>query len=193
MRVLTLILVLSLAAPIAQADSNDIDPMYMHAFLLDDHPFTITPCGGDPMPVIDIILEDSGNNPIEVIASDIWLDSPGELDFCWAVIADSSTFSPDPGHTTISGILRGGLGSLADCNAVRVDVIAIGWVIGGFDLHVNSPDLTGNQQVTVADFGLFAERFQTSDACADYDESGFVSVSDFGLFAGWFESCVCAP
>lgn len=191
MRVFALILVLSLAAPLARADTNHIDPAYMHAFLLDDHPFTIAPCGGDPMPVIDIILEDSGNNPIEVIASDIWLASPVDVDFCWPVVADSSTFQPDPGHTTFSGVLRGGLGAVDDCAAVRVDIVAIGWVIGNFDLQVNSPDLNGDQQVTVADFGLFAARFQTSDLCADFDESGFVSVADFGLFAAWFENCVC--
>jgi len=192
MRVLTAIaLLVGLAAT---GTAQEIDPINMHAFLLDDHPFTIAPCGGDPMPVLDIILEDSGNNPIEVIGSDIWLDSPPSmLDFCWAVIADSSTFRPDPGHTTISGEIHGGLQSLSICAAAQVDVIAIGYVIGRFDLQVNSPDLNGDREVTVADFGLFAGRFQTSDPCADYNEDGFVSVADFGLFAGWFGDCVCVP
>jgi hypothetical protein len=91
------------------------------------------------------------------------------------------------------GIIRGGLGSLSECGASRVDVIAVGHVIAGFDLQLNSPDLSGNQEVTVADFGFFAERFQTANPCADYDKSGYVSVADFGLFAGWFEGCGCSP
>ncbi len=194
MRTMFAILFLGLALPAAAQSGREFpDCAECYAFIAADHAFTVTPCGGDPMPVIDVYLEDDGNFPIEVIASDIWLDSPGDVDFCRPVVADSSTFHPDAGHTTFSGVLRGGLITLSDCAAVRVDIIAIGWVIGGFDLHVNSPDLNGDQQVSVADFGLFAARFQTGDACADFDESGFISVSDFGLFAGWFESCVCAP
>lgn len=161
-----LLVAMALCVLSASALALEIDPINLHAFLLDDHPFTVAPCDGDPMPVIDIILEDSGNNPVEVIASDIWLDSPiAMLDFCWEVIADSSTFRPDPGHTTISGELHGGLASLAVCAAAAVDVVAIGSVIGHFELQVNSPDLTGDREVTVA---------------------------DFGLFAGWFGNCVCS-
>ena len=46
-RLLAMALLLGLSTTVA---ARDIDPINMHAFLLDDHPFTIAPCDGDPMP-----------------------------------------------------------------------------------------------------------------------------------------------
>jgi hypothetical protein len=189
-RTLLAIMLIGLALPAIAQGWPDWNTSQV--FVLDNRPFTIAPCGGDAMPVIDITVMDAGNNPIELIASDVWLDSPDITICTHGADADSSTFRPDAGHTTISGWLPAGIRDLARCAEVRGNVIAMGNAIGSVLLQVNSPDLSGDQRVTVADFGLFAERFQTNDPCADYNEEGFVSVADFGLFAGWFGDCVCA-
>jgi hypothetical protein len=141
---------------------------------------------------IDVYLNDSGNNPVEVIATDIWLDDPIVVWCAGGVIADSSTFAPDPGHTTFTGTPRGGVVGSMDCSLITLDVVAVGNIIEDLALAVCSPDLNGDGHVTVADFGLFAGAFQGTDACADFNRSGGdVTVADFGIFAGYFNISDC--
>ena len=141
---------------------------------------------------IDVYLNDSGNNPVEVIATDIWLDDPIVVWCAGGVIADSSTFAPDPGHTTFSGTPRGGVVGSMDCSLITLDVVAVGNIIEDLALAVCSPDLNGDGHVTVADFGLFAGAFQGTDPCADFNRSGGdVTVADFGIFAGYFNISDC--
>lgn len=176
------------------ARSLDVpDTRNCSAVMRDPHPFTLAPCGGDLMPVIDVYLFDYPDSlPIEVIRTDVYLAST-QLDFCQQASADSSTFSPDPGHTTFSGTLAASFPLGVDCAALQLLVVFSGDIIAAFTPTFSGPDLNGDLAVTVADFGLFAARFYSSDPCADFDESGQVGVADFGLFAGWFEDCLCAP
>ncbi len=147
---------------------------------------------------IDVYCNDSGGNPVEVIASDIWLDDPIVTWCAGGVIADSSTFAPDPGHTTFTGNLRGGVDYNQDCALITMDVVAVGNIIEDLSLAVCSPDLNSDGHVTVADFGLFAAYFNVPGlfTCADYNRSGetvdaSVTVADFGLFAGYFNISDC--
>lgn len=191
MKTLALFLVIAFSMS-GSAAAEVLDPTNSYAEILDPYPFTVAPCGGDAMPVIDVyVISYPGGYPVEVIATDIWLGQP-DVFFCAQVFADSSTYAPDPGHTTISGAPGMGLSTELDCEAVPVDVIAVGSVIERLDWSVNSPDLTADGEVAVADFALFADRFQGTDPCADYNLDGEVTVVDFGIFAGWFNACVCA-
>ncbi len=157
----------------------------------------VAPGGGESFIIpnnyqIDVYVNDSGNNPVEIIATDIWVDDPIVVWCAGGVIADSSTFAPDPGHTTFTGTPRGGVDGTQDCSAITLDVVAVGNIIADLDLAVCSPDLSGDGHVTVVDFGLFAGSYGGSDACADYNrDGGAVTVVDFGIFAGYYNISDC--
>ncbi len=157
----------------------------------------VAPGGGESFIIpnnyqIDVYVNDSGNNPVEIIATDIWVDDPFVVWCAGGVVADSSTFAPDPGHTTFTGTPRGGVDGTQDCSLITLDVIAVGNIIEDLLLAVCSPDLSGDGHVTVADFGLFAGSFQGNNACADYNrDGGAVTVVDFGIFAGYYNISDC--
>ncbi|MCB9517146.1 MAG: hypothetical protein H6693_13230 [Candidatus Latescibacteria bacterium] len=162
------------------------------ATILDPHVFTVAPCGADPMPVVDVwILDYPDANPVEVLASDIWFMSFEGFQFCAEVHADSSTFAPDPGHTTISGVHGWWVDPVADCAAVNVEAVVLGMPFETLTFAVNGPDLSGDGEVTVTDFSLFGASWQSADPCADFDENGMVAVADLAIFAGWFNHCSC--
>jgi hypothetical protein len=199
-KILALMAALAILATNSIANAGIVDPANSSASVATTGIMTIAPGGADSfvIPVnhkIDVYVNDSGNNPVEIIASDIWLDDP-IINWCaGGVIADSSTFAPDPGHTTFTGTPRGGvLASGHDCANISIDVIAVGNVIASLSLSANSPDLNGSGSVTVADFGLFAGYFQGTGNCANYNESAGspnVTVADFGIFAGFFNVSNC--
>lgn len=197
-KIFALMAALALLAINSIANAGIVDPANSFATLgAGPGIMTVAPGGADSFVIpedhqIDVYLNDSGNNPVEVIATDIWLDDPLVVWCAGGVIADSSTFAPDPGHTTFTGTPRGGVGLGVDCSAITLDVVAVGNVIEDLTLAVNSPDLNGDGSVTVADFGLFAGFFNAVGACADYVESGgTVDVADFGTFAGFFNISDC--
>jgi hypothetical protein len=180
---------LMILATLARADVPDTTNCY--ATIRDPHPFTVAPCGGDPMPVVDVFLLSYPDElPFEVIAADIWLHDYG-LALCGTVNADSSTFAPDPGHTTISGIHPMYLLPGQACTAAQVDVIFSGDVIERLEFSVNGPDLSGDGEVTVTDFSLFGPLWLGTSPCADFYEDGVVNLSDFAAFASWFNHCSC--
>lgn len=201
-KIFALMAALALLAINSIANAGIVDPANSSAVLATSPGImTVAPGGADSFIIpnnyqIDVYLNDSGNNPVEVIATDIWVDDPVVSWCAGGVIADSSTFAPDAGHTTFTGTPRGGVFAAAagfnECSAISMDVIAVGNLIASLDLQANSPDLNGDGHVTVADFGLFAGSFQGTDSCADYNESGGgVTVADFGIFAGFFNISDC--
>jgi hypothetical protein len=198
-KILALMAALAILAMNSIANAGIVDPANSSATVASTGIMTIAPGGADSfvIPVdhqIDVYVNDSGNNPVEIIASDIWLDDPLVVWCAGGVIADSSTFAPDPGHTTFTGTPRGGVATGAECANISLDVVAVGNVIASLDLSVNSPDLNGSGTVTVADFGLFAGYFQSDGNCANYNESAGspnVTVADFGIFAGFFNVSNC--
>lgn len=198
-KVLALMAALAILAINSIANAGIVDPANSSAQVATTGIMTIAPGGADSfvIPVnhrIDVYVNDSGNNPVEIIASDIWLDDPLIVWCPGGVIADSSTFAPDPGHTTFTGTARGGVSTGAECANISMNVIAVGNEIASLTLSVNSPDLNGSGSVTVADFGLFAGYFQGNGNCANYNESvgaPNVTVADFGIFAGFFNVSSC--
>ena len=193
-------LALALLACASVANAGIVDPTQSYATLGCpdfDRPnvMLIAPGGADSFVFpenyqIDVFVNDSGGNPVEIVASDIWLGNDATEPCPGGWIADSSTYAPDPGHTTFTYTPRGGVPAPADlpviegCKESYTDVIAVGHVIEmggpciadvGFELRFVSPDLNGDGHVTVADFGVFAGHFNlpcTNHAwCANLDKS----------------------
>ncbi len=200
-KVFAVMAALALLAISSIASAGIVDPAYSSATCVGaPGTMTVAPGGFDSFvsPVdftIWVELLDSGSNPVSVVTSDISVSDP-EIVWCaGGVLADSSTYPPDEGHTTFTGTPRGGVALNAVCgSAITMDVIAVGNLIASFDLSVNSPDLNGDGNVTVADFGIFASVFQGTYACADFDESGgspSVTVADFAIFASFFNISSC--
>jgi hypothetical protein len=193
---------LALLAINSIANAGIVDPGNSYATIENAGTMTIAPGGADSflVPVnrtITVYLNDSGNNPVEVIASDIWLEDPSAIsEFCpGGVIADSSTFAPVPGVTTFTGTPRGGVHATGNnCTTISLDVVAVGNVIQNLAVDFNSPDLSGDGAVTAGDFGIFgSQAYQNPNyPCADFNESGGdVTVADFGIFAGFYNASAC--
>ena len=173
------------------AQAQPFDPWLSTAFFDDPHSFTLAPCGADPLPVVEVYLYDFNGDPVQLLASDIWLQGV-DLTFCGTLtFADSSTFAPDPGHTTFSGVRHGWALPWRDCADLDALVVALGYTINSLPFHASSPDLNGDGAVTVSDFSLFGQRWQGADACADFNEDGMVALGDFAMFAVWFNHCTC--
>ena len=86
----------------------------------------------------------------------------------------------------IGGEIRG---QILDANAVSCTINCPGGddeVVNPSGGGNNSPDLNGDGAVTSADFAIFAGRYNTQDACADFDCSGSVHLPDFAFFAGHY-------
>ena len=160
---------------------------------------TIAPGGADSFVfpenhLIDVYVNDSGGNPVEILASAIWLEEPGVVWCPGGEIADSSTYAPDPGHTTFSGTPRGGVALGYDCSTISMNVIAVGNEIQDLALAVNSPDLNGSGGADVADFAVFGSAFNTDNHCANFNESTtspICDVADFAIFASFFNISNC--
>jgi hypothetical protein len=191
---------LALLAINSVANAGIVDPTMSFANLATDPAImTVAPGGADSFVFpenyqIDVFVNDSGGNPVEILAADIWLEEPVAVWCAGGVIADSSTFAPDPGHTTFTGTPRGGVLLGGDCAGMSVNVIAVGNEIQDLNLRINSPDLNGDGTVSSADFAIFASFFQGQNFCTDYDESGGnpdTTVADFAIFASFFNISSC--
>ena len=158
-----------------------------------DCPATLTsaPGGYESVPTVDVWTLDAVGDPVEVASTDIWLEHADVVFCAGGFVADSSTYAPDPGHTSFSGIPRGGVALGADCAGIQFNVIAVGVVIDVLDLNNNSFDLDGSGAVDISDLGVFATAYQGTVFCADYDETGAVDISDLGMFASIFNLSNC--
>lgn len=193
---------LAILAVSSLANAGIVDPANSYATLANAGTMLVAPGGADSFVfpddhLIDVYVNDSSNNPVEVVATDIWLQDPVVVWCAGGVVADSSTFAPDPGHTTFSLTPRGGVNGVSgDCNAISLNVIAVGNEIASLDLKVVSPDLNGSGGVNIADFGVFGGFFnQVSGVhCADLDKgegANSVNISDFAIFGGYFNQSNC--
>lgn len=206
-KVLAVMAALAILAVNAVAYAGVVDPANSYANMANPPAILTAAPGGDGDEIdydwivhnptinhtVDVYVNDSSNNPVEILAVDLWLQDAYVVWCPGGVIADSSTYAPDPGHTTFAGLLRGGVaGSVhASCANDYLDVVALGQVIETLDMRINSPDLNGSGGVTLADFSLFATRYQTNNFCANYDEVGNVTLADFSVFASFYNLSFC--
>jgi hypothetical protein len=200
---------LALLSMAAVANAGIVDPANSWATIQNPPAIILTaPGGGDSFVfpnnhLIDVYVNDAGYNPVEILAVDIWLENDGTEPCPGGWTADSSTYAPDPGHTTFSYAPRGGVGLGDFCRIEGTRVIAVGHVIEdlGLDLRFVSPDLNGDGTVGLTDFAVFATFFNlpcTDNAwCADLDKSddtppaACVTLTDFAIFATYFNASNC--
>jgi hypothetical protein len=195
-------------ANIAAADI--IDPAQSFATLAGAGGLTVAPGGYDaigPAHTIDVYLNDALGNPVEVIGTDIWIEHEYVIWCEGGVVADSSTFAPDPGHTTFTSVARGGVDQGNDsagwneCSSIMLNVVALGYVIDVVDLSVNSQDLNGDGTVNTQDWAKFgrckgdANENQAGCTCADYNEDYLtavnVDIADQAQFASAYNLSNC--
>jgi hypothetical protein len=203
-KVFAVMAALALLAISTVTSAGIVDPTHSWATLATAGTIVVAPGGGHTFVYpdnhqIDVFLNDDAGNPVEIINSDIWLEDVGVVWCPGGVFADSSTFAPDPGHTTFTGMPQGGVDATGgfDCANIALDVIAMGFQIAiddHLELSVASPDLEGSGSVTAADFAVFATLYNTDSHCANFDESTSsptCSAADFALFATFYNLSVC--
>lgn len=200
---------LALLTMAAVANAGIVDPANSWATINNPPAVILTAPGGAESFVfpnnhlIDVYVNDAGYNPVEIVAADIWLENDGTEPCPGGWTADSSTYAPDPGHTTFSYAPRGGVGFGDLCRIEGTRVIAVGHVIEDFDVDLRfvSPDLNGDGSVGLVDFSLFATSYNmpcTDNVwCADYSKSDealplpCVTLPDFAIFAGFYNVSDC--
>lgn len=185
------------------ASAGIVSPEHSSATMVDE-PATllIAPGGAEGLGfpedhTIDVYVNDASGEPVQIVTADIWLDNEDTEPCPGGWIADSSTFAPDPGHTTFSGILRGGVILPALCDS-PTDVVALGSTIQTLGLYFVSPDLNGDGTVGSVDFAIFASCFNLPCVghcpCADLDKAGgdpCVGSVDFAIFASYYNLSDC--
>jgi hypothetical protein len=201
-------LVALIALPAVAAAQPPIEPSHSWATMRNEPGvMLIAPANGESLIsptdyTIDVYLNDSGNNPVEVPNTDIWLDNPATVPCPIAPwISDTGSWCPNCGHDTMTRLLRGGVPYPADCRTTFTEVMCQGYVIQILDLRFVSPDLNGNQSVTLVDFAIFGSycNVPCSPAvwCADLNKSDepnpliCVTAADFAIFAGFFMNSNC--
>ena len=196
-KVFVMMAVLAILAVSSLANAGIVDPANSYATLANPGTMLVAPGGAESFVLpedhlIDVYVNDSSNNPVEIVATDIWLEDPVVIWCPGGTTADSSTFAPDPGHTTFSLTPRGGVdGVSGDCSLVSLNVIAVGNEIADLALAVVSPDLNGSGSVNIADFGVFGGYFNQASGlhCADFDKmegTNSVNIADFAIFGAQF-------
>ena len=140
---------------------------------------------------IELIVNDAFGYPVPNFpAEDMWLaSSNGGLTPC-----DGGT-SPDQdtdanGFTIWANPLRAGGSDTGSCSVI-VDGYEVVGGEGSFPLAFNSPDITGDGIVNLADVGLFsAILFGEYDFAADFFSDGVMNLADVGRMAsGIGKSC----
>jgi hypothetical protein len=175
---------------------------------------TISPGGYDaigPTHTIDVYVNDINGDPVEILSTDIWLEHETVVWCPGGVIADSSTYAPDPGHTTFTSVARGGVDQGDDVNGwnecmdISLNVVALGYVIqvleGDNKLSVNSMDLNGDGLVGSQDWAKFGrcKGFSSREgcSCADYNEDYYpggtpnVEITDQAQYANQHNASTC--
>jgi hypothetical protein len=182
------------------ANAGIVDPEQSYATMVGEpDTLLIAPGGAESLVfpedhTIDVYVNDSAGEPVQIVAADMWLYNPDTAPCPGGWIADSSTFAPDPGHTTFTSVLRGGVELAAEC-LEPTEVVALGNVIEIIDLFFRSADLNGDGDVTSVDFAIFASCFNQPAVghcrCADLNRDGLVNSVDFALFASFYNQSEC--
>lgn len=206
------VVALTLVSFASFAVADIIDPEESFAVLGAAGGLTVSPGGYDaigPAHTIDVYVNDALGNPVEIIGTDIWIEHEYVIWCAGGVVADSSTFAPDPGHTTFTSVARGGVDQGNDvlgwneCSSIMLNVVALGYVIDTIDLSVNSQDLNGDGIVNTQDWAKFgrckgdANEGQAGCSCADYNEDYYpggvnnVDIADQAQFASQYNLSDC--
>ncbi len=201
-----LLLAIALSLP-ALSLANDIpDPIYSWAEAENCGRFTIAPGGGEDLVDdandyrIHVWCRDSNDDPVPMAATDISLYHPS-LVLCPGIASQADDHADEQGHATISGTISAGLAADGqggvDCAETLLFVLLFDIVINGGEpvcVAVDSPDLNGDLEVGIADFGRFAHSYQEShayDPCHDYSEDGMNSIADLAIFANFYHQAHC--
>jgi hypothetical protein len=137
---------------------------------------------------ISVTVNDANGNPIQNYPfQDIWPGSavPGEINLCnGGAAADGNTSAS--GQTTISGTIAGGGHTQ---NGVRVFLAGVAITgTGALSIDINSPDITGDLVVDLADIGPFSDELNNQTASlfrADYFDDGTIDLADIGIFSAF--------
>jgi hypothetical protein len=211
-KIFATIIALALVGFASFASADIIDPEQCVVTIVAEGGLTASPGGYEaigPNHTIDVFVNDQFGDPVELISTDIWLQ---HADVVWCeggVVADSSTFAPDPGHTTFTSVARGGVdqgndsGGWNECSAIALDVIALGYVIETVNLSINSQDLNGDGTVNTQDWAKFgrckgdANEGLPGCSCADFNEEYYdpgttnVDIADQAQFASQYNLSDC--
>jgi len=166
--------------------------------------FTIAPGGGETLVegtndfTIHCQILDVNGNAVSMAATDLTLYhpdvvfSPGQSSQADAATdaAGNTMFSDNPG--TIDGGVSGDLFDGIVCDDLDLFVMAYDVIINSGNpvcVAVDSPDLNGDLDVNIADFGRFAADYNgagTFDSCHDYAVNGQTDIADFGVFGSYY-------
>jgi len=147
---------------------------------------------------VQVIVRDANGLPISGYpAADIWLADTGVSGDNIALCQGGSGANADTdvnGATTLSGVIAGGghsqVGMAVYVSGVAVTLNADGSGGIALPIDVNSPDISGDLLVNLADISLFSAAIVSNDFVGDYTYDGFVNLSDISLFSQWIgESC----
>jgi hypothetical protein len=110
---------------------------------------------------------------------DIWADDIGNGDVALCQggsVADANTDAS--GNTTISGAIAGGGSTQAGMKVYLAGTPLAGAALA---INVNSPDITGDLKVDLADIGQFATDFSGAyDFRSDFVADGVINLADVG-------------
>ncbi|MBC8366194.1 hypothetical protein H8E52_02170 [bacterium] len=210
-KIFATVIALALVGFASFASADIIDPATSFATIVAEGGLTASPGGYEaigPNHTIDVFVNDQFGDPVELISTDIWLQHDDVIWCEGGVTADSSTFAPDPGHTTFTSVARGGVdqgndsGGWNECSAITLDVIALGYVIETVNLSINSQDLNGDGTVNTQDWAKFgrckgdANEGLPGCSCADYNEDYYtgpnnVDIADQAQFASQYNLSDC--
>ena len=129
-----------------------------------------------------LTLRHCGEPVVGFPAQDVWLKSKthGAVVLCQGGLVGDNNSGTD-GVITISGRIAGG-----GWEANAMQAVVAGWVLvgPGMDIHVNSPDITGDLRVDLADAALFsADLAAQSGFRSDFYANGVVNLADVGIFS----------
>jgi hypothetical protein len=138
---------------------------------------------------IEVHLFMVGGSPVAGVPSaDVWLtSSSASFAFCGgAMLADADTDATGTTSFSHSSPPAGGClpGQQAGVD-LALHVTALGIPIpSDIRLDFNSPDITGDLQVNLADVGPFSSALNGAyNFCADFFHDGVVNLSDVGIFS----------
>jgi hypothetical protein len=140
--------------------------------------------------IISVTARDNLNAAIpDIPAADFWLiGATDNISLCGGSAAiNADSVSNGNGQTTMSGVLRGGGFDLGVQVVIQSTVIVNPGGPLVLPITVVSPDITGDNQVTTADFALFAIAYPSPPKAYlpeyDFNCDGLIALVDFALFA----------
>jgi hypothetical protein len=137
---------------------------------------------------ITVTVLDAGGLPVANFPfQDIYLGHPGDnsIKLCQGGSTASANTNA-AGVTTIAGVISGGGYS----TTTQVYINGTPLAQAPLAVGLNSPDITGDLQVTLPDFSAFGTDYNTNAFRSDLVYDGVVSLPDFSRFGQtYFESC----